>query len=550
MRTTMLTAAVLCVPALLTAQSHGGHDAAATARAAQIFAELGGQRRPIQTKVAAAQRYFDQGLNLAYGFNHDEAVRSFAEAARRDPACAICHWGVAYASGPHINNPSMDAARVKTAWDAVQKAKATAAKASPVERDLIEAMAARYSSDPAADRVPLEKAYADAMRAVWARHPKDSDVGTLFAEAAMDQHPWDLWNHDGTPQPWTAEIVSTLEAVLKLNPNHPGANHLYIHAVEASPAPERALAAADRLAAGLVPGAGHLVHMPGHVYQRVGRYWDAAEANRKAIVVDDTYVGKAPEQGFYLMYKAHNHQFLAYSAMSLGRSAEAQQAALAMVAQFGPEQVREMAAFMDGGLSLPEFALVRFGKWDEILKRPAPEAILPASTAAWHWARGFALAATEKLAEADAELAGIAKVQAGLTDQSAVGFNSARVFVGIASDMLAAELAQRRGHYAVAAHRLQAAVAGEDSLRYNEPSDWPIPVRQYLGAALLAAEKPSEAEAVYREDLRRNPENGWSLAGLEAALRKRGAAKEADEVAVRLRKAWARADVALTGSRF
>jgi tetratricopeptide (TPR) repeat protein len=550
MRTTLAAVAVSCLSAVAAAQGHGGHDADATARAAQIFAELGGQRRPIKTKVAAAQRYFDQGLNLSYAFNHDEAVRSFAEAARKDPSCAVCYWGVAYASGPHINNPTMDPARSKTAWEAVQKAKGLLAKASPVERDLIEAVAARYSSDPAADRVPLEKAYADAMRQVWARHPRDSDVGALFAEAAMDQHPWDLWNHDGTPQPWTEEIVATLETVLKLNPNHPGANHLYIHAVEASPKPERAIPAADRLAAGLVPGAGHLVHMPGHVYQRVGRYWDAAEANRKAIVVDDTYVAKSPDQGFYLMYKAHNHQFLAYSAMSLGRSAEAYQAAQAMVAQFSPEQVREMAAFMDGGLSLPEFALVRFGKWDEILKRPAPPAVLPASTAAWHWARGFALAATSRLGEADAELAAIAVIAAGLSDQSAVGFNSARVFVGIASDMLAGELAQRRGQHTVAVHRLQAAVAGEDSLRYNEPSDWPLPVRHYLGAALLQARKPDEAEAVYREDLRRNPENGWSLAGLEAALRQRGAVKDADDAAARSRKAWTRADVGLTGSRF
>jgi tetratricopeptide (TPR) repeat protein len=534
-------------PALSSAQDH---DMSSTAVLAQLFAELGGQHRTISSKVPLAQRYFDQGLNLAYAFNHDEAVRSFAEAARRDPSCAICYWGIAYASGPHINNPTMDAPHIKTAWDAVGKARGLAAKASPVERDLIEAQASRYSSDPKADRAPLEKAYADAMREAWKRHPGDSDVGMMFAEAAMDQHPWDLWTPDGKPQSWTDEIVSTLEAVLRLNPNHPGANHLYIHAVEASPQPERAVPSADRLAAGLVPGAGHLVHMPGHIYQRVGRYEDAAEANRKAIAVDDKYVGKVPQQGFYLMYKAHNHQFLAFSAMAEGHSEEAIRAAQGMVAQFPPEMVKEMAAFMDGGFSLPEFVLVRFGKWDEILKRPAPDPVLKASTGIWHWARGQALAATGKLALADAELAAVATSAASLEEQAPVGFNSAKTFLGIASDMLAAELAAKRGQAEVAIRRLEAAVAGEDSMRYNEPADWPLPIRHYLGTALLAAGRAQQAEAVYREDLRRSPENGWSLFGLAAALEQRGATAEAAAARVRFQKAWGRNDLVITASRF
>jgi tetratricopeptide (TPR) repeat protein len=538
---------VLGGPVLSSAQEH---DMSSTAVLAQLFAELGGQHRTISSKVPLAQRYFDQGLNLAYAFNHDEAVRSFAEAARKDPSCAVCYWGIAYASGPHINNPAMDAAAVKRAVDAVGKARALAAKASPVERDLIEAQARRYSSDPKADRAPLEKAYADAMREVWKRYPRDSDVGMMFAEAAMDQHPWDLWTPDGKPQPWTDEIVSTLEAVLKLNPNHPGANHLYIHAVEASPQPERAVPSADRLAAGLVPGAGHLVHMPGHIYQRVGRYEDAAEANRKAIGVDDKYVGKVPQQGFYLMYKAHNHQFLAFSAMSQGHSEEAVLAAHGMEAQFPPAMVKEMAAFMDGTLSLPEFVLVRFGKWDEVLKRPAPDPILKASTGLWHWARGEALAATGKLALADVELAAVAASAASLEEQAPVGFNSAKTLLGIASDMLAAELAGKRGQAEVAIRRLEAAVAGEDSMRYNEPADWPLPIRHYLGAALLAAGRAPQAEAVYREDLRRSPENGWALFGLAAALEQRGAVAEAAAVRARFQKAWGRNDLVLIASRF
>jgi tetratricopeptide (TPR) repeat protein len=525
-------------------------DVSPAAASAQIFSELGGEHRTISTKVRQTQQYFDQGLNLTFAFNHDEAIRSFAEAAKRDPACAICYWGIAYASGPHINNPTMDADHVKAALEAMAKATKLAPKASAVERDLIEALASRYASDAAADRAPLEKAYADAMRKVWARHPQDSDAGTLFAEAAMDQHPWDLWTPEGKPQPWTEEIVTTLEAVLKLSPNHPGANHLYIHAVEASPQPERAVVSADRLAAGLVPGAGHLVHMPGHIYQRVGRYEDAAEANRKAIAVDDKYVGKAGPQGFYTMYKAHNHQFLAFSAMAEGRSEEAVRGAQGMLSQYSPEMIKEMAMFMDGGLSLPEFVLVRFGRWSEILSRPAPDPVLKASTGLWHWARGFAFAAGGKLIEADAELAEIAKAAASLEEQAPVGFNSGKVVLGIASDMLAAELAQRRGQTEVAIRRLEAAVAGEDGMRYNEPADWPLPTRHYLGAALLAAGKAEQAEEVYREDLRRSPENGWALAGLAAALERRGARTEAVTVQARLQKAWSHADVKLAGSRF
>jgi tetratricopeptide (TPR) repeat protein len=526
------------------------HDMSPAQVSAQIFAELGGQHRAIGTKLKLAQRYFDQGLNLAYAFNHDEAVRSFAEAAKQDPACAICLWGVAYASGPHINNPGMDEDQVKRAWESIERARALSAHARPVERDLIAALAARYSADPKADRAALDKAYADAMRGVWKAYPKDADVGTLFAEAAMDQHPWDFWTAEGRAQPWTDEIVSTLEAVLALQPNHPGANHLYIHAVEASPKPERAVLSADRLAAGLVPGAGHLVHMPGHIYQRIGRYEDAAEVNRRAIRADDQYVRKVPEQRFYLMYKAHNHQFLAFSAMYEGRAEEAMRAGADMVAQFTPEQIEQMAAFMDGGISLPEHVLVRFGKWTEILERPAPNPALKASTGIWHWARGHAFAASGKLTEADAELAEVAKAAASLEEGAVVGFNSAKAFLGIASDMLAAELAGRRGQTAVAIHRLEAAVAGEDALRYNEPADWPLPVRHYLGAALLAAGEAEQAEAVYREDLRRSPENGWSLLGLAQALEKRGATSDAAEVRARFQAAWRHSDVTPTASRF
>jgi tetratricopeptide (TPR) repeat protein len=515
---------------------------------AQLFANLGGHHRTIATKSKAAQKYFDQGLNLLFGFNHDEAIRSFQAAARLDPSCPMAQWGIAYANGPHINNPGLDPDHAKAAYDAIQKALKLAPKGS-VERDLIEALVQRYASDPKAERAPLDQAYADAMREVWKRHPQDADVGHLFAEAAMDLHPWDLWTTSGEPRPWTSEIVATLEAVLKLSPNHPGANHLYIHSVEASPHPERALPSAGRLA-DLVPGAGHLVHMPGHIYQRVGRYEDAADANRKAIAVDDAYVAKSKQQAFYLMYKSHNHQFLAWSAMMEGRASEAIGAARNMTAQIPAAMITEMAGVMDGTWSLPLFALVRFGRWDEVLREPAPDSALRASNGLWHWARGEALCAKGKLEEAFRESVALADIAAGLDDKAVVGFNSARGILGIASDLLAGDLAVALRANDEAVRRFRSAVAAEDGITYNEPSDWPFPARHWLGAALVGAGKLAEAEAVYREDLRRNPENGWALRGLATCLRQRGADAEAAEVEARFEKAWLHADVKLTASRF
>jgi tetratricopeptide (TPR) repeat protein len=531
------------------AASHD-HGAQAGSGQAQLFGNLGGHHRAITTRVPEAQRYFDEALNLLYGFNHDEAIRSFTAAARLDPRCAMCFWGIALANGPHINNPSLDPDHARAAWDAIGKAQAAAQAggANPTERALIDALARRYAADPKAERPALDAAYAAAMRAVFKAHPDDSDAGALFAEAMMDLRPWDLYTHDGTPQPGTDELVAALETVLGHDATHPGANHFYIHALEASRHPERALAAADRLHAGLVPGAGHLVHMPAHIYIRVGRYEEAADANRRAIAADDAYVKRSPDQGFYLMYKAHNFQFLYAAAMMEGRSAEALQAARSMVAQIPPPMIEQMAEMMDGFFPAPLFVMVRFGRWDEVLAEPDYSEKLPISRALRHFCRGLALLRKGQLEEATKEQTTLADAAASTGERVMMMFDPARTVLGIARDQLAGEIAVKRGHLDVGIKLLEAAVRGEDSLHYNEPPTWSQPVRHTLGAVLLEAGRARAAEAVYRADLERNPNNGWALFGLLQALKARHGAEAAD-VEHRFKQAWEHADISLKSSR-
>jgi tetratricopeptide (TPR) repeat protein len=507
-----------------------------------LFGNLGRHYRFVSTKSVHAQRWFDQGLVLAFAFNHDEAIRSFRRCADLDPDCAMAWWGVALCNGPHINNPSMDPEHSAAAWQALQRARARAAGASPVERALIDALGKRYAEKPPEDRAPLDQAYAEAMRGVWKENQKDADVGALCAEALMDLHPWDLWNGDGTPKAHTPEIVELLEKVLSMAPMHPLANHLYIHAVESSPHPEKALASADRLQT-LVPGAGHLVHMPAHIYARCGRWTEAATANERAIEVDRAYRARSPRQGFYHVYMSHNHQFLAWGSMMEGRSATAIAEARKMVAEIPAEMAEPMAPFIDGLVALPYGALMRFGRWDEILSEPEPPAYLPVTRALRHFARGTALASTGKLDEAEAERKAIDGIAAGVKDGTTVGNSQAKDILSIASHTLAGEIAAQKNEYDAAVAELLQAVKIEDGNRYDEPPDWPQPVRHSLGAVLLRAGKPAEAERVYREDLVRWPENGWSLWGLAAALAKQGKTKDADAARARFEKAWARADV-------
>ena len=512
-----------------------------------LFTDLGTHHHPV-TCSAAAQQYFDQGLRLVYGFNHDEAVRAFKEAARLDPSCAMADWGVALALGPNINLP-LDSERAQAAHAAMQRALALAPQASPAERDYIAALAKRYSDDPNADRTRLDRDYADAMRQVAQQHPDDLDASTLFAESLMDLRPWDLWSADGEPRPETPEIVATLEGVLQKDPGHPGANHYYIHAIEASPHPEKGLPSAARLGA-LVPGAGHLVHMPSHIYIRTGRYAEAAEANRQAIAVDERYIAAVQPEGVYpMMYYPHNIHFLSAAASMEGRSAEAIRAAREVSAKAPPEMARQMP-MVEYFTPMAYFALARFGRWEEILAEPAPPDDLHYDAAMWHYARGLAFAATGRFADAEHERAALNSAAAAVPPDRIIGDNQpAGLLLRLASLSLAGETAARQGECETAIPKLEEAVSVQDGLPYMEPSPWYYPVRQSLGAVLLQCGRPETAEVVFREDLRRNPDNGWSLYGLAQALRaqKEPGAVDAD---ARFRTAWQNADVQLTSSRF
>jgi tetratricopeptide (TPR) repeat protein len=517
----------------------------------KLFDNLGSYHRPISSSSKKAQAYFDQGLRLLYAFNHEEAQASFQEAARLDPACAICLWGAALTLGPNINLPALPE-RAEAAWTLVQKARAVAAGAQPVERDLIAALARRYThpppTEPEAQRA-LDTAYANAMRDVVRRFPADPDVATLFAEAMMDLRPWELWTPGGEPEPGTKEILATLERVLRSHPNHPGANHYFIHAVEASPHPELALPSAARLP-GLVPGAGHLVHMPSHVYMRTGQYAAASEANRQAIAADATYAASHHDRPIYAMYVAHNFQFLWATTMMEGRSAECLQAARDMIARVPFEMFKEMPGF-EYLLAYPVVALARFGRWKDVLQEPMPAADFPTAQGLWHQARGLALVRTGDLITAAAgELSALEAIRQRTPATAKVSMNAAQEVLSIAAGVLGAELALARRDTETAVRQLEQAVQAEDALRYDEPPDWGYPVRHHLGVALLTAGRPVQAEAVYRADLKHHPNNGWALFGLAKSLTAQGKGAQAAEARAAFDVAWKRADVELTASTF
>lgn len=509
--------------------------------------DLGRHSRVVSTKSAAAQKAFDQGLVWSFAFNHDEAVRAFSEAARLDPGLAMAHWGIALVNGPHINNPYVDEAHAKAAWEALGEAKERLATASEVEKVLIEALGARYAWPQPEDRRPLDEAYAKAMTDVFRRFPNDADVAALTAEALMDVRPWDQWTRAGEPQPGTAEVLAALDKALALDPSHPGALHLLIHAVEASPRPERAREAADRLRS-LVPDASHLVHMPAHIDVRLGRWAEAAAANERAMEADRRYRLRAKEIGFYRIYMAHNAHFLAYTAMMEGRSAVALARTKEIVDDLAPEWVKENALFADAFLTVRLEAQKRFGAWEEILKTPAPADGLPVSTAYRHFARGVAFAALGKVEEAEKERELFAPALGKVPKEAFWGANAAVDVLAIAGPYLEGEIAFRKKDPARAAARLREAVRLEDALKYDEPPGWTVPTRHALGAVLLDAQRHAEAEAVYREDLKAYPENGWSLWGLSKALDAQGKALEARDAKARFEKAFARADVAIESS--
>ncbi|WP_349569304.1 tetratricopeptide repeat protein [Azotobacter salinestris] len=521
--------------------------AQAEGTAVPLYDNLGNHHYGITTGVPLAQRYFDQGLRLYYAFNHQEATRAFEQAARLDPQCAMCYWGIALAQGPNINAP-MDASAGADAHAAIQKA--LERKASPKEQALIRALATRYASPPPDERAALDEAYARAMREVVRQYPEDQEAATLFAESLMDLSPWQYWTQDGQPRPNTPELIAQLERVIAANPDHPGACHFFIHAVEAAQ-PERAVPCAERLA-GLMPGAGHLVHMPGHIYIRVGRYEDAIKANEHAVHADETYIrDQNPAFGIYVAgYYPHNYDFLAFAASMIGRSGQALGATQKMAELVPQPMLREPGmTFLQHHQTRQLQMLVRFGRWDEILQAEAPPQDLPHASALWHYARGRALAARGDVPGAEAELAQLrATAQDPRMDSLRLEFNTSGAILKIATEVLAGHIAARKADFPGAIDHLRAAVRLEDGLVYGEPPEWTVPVRQDLGSVLLAAGRNEEAEQAYREDLKRFPENGWSLHGLAQTLRTQNRSQEADAVMERFRKVWAGADMQLAAA--
>lgn len=507
-----------------------------------LFENLGDYEWTVSTDSPEAQQYFNQGMIFCWGFNHEEAIRSFAQAAVFDPGLAMAYWGIALASGPHINNPAMDEAASRMAWENLQVAVTLLGGANPLEQELIQALTARYADPPPEDRTPLDRAYADAMRAVWAAHPDNADVGALCAESVMDLRPWDLWSPEGQPRPETPEVMETLRAVLVLDPNHPGANHFNIHTLEASPEPARAAASADRLR-DLVPGVGHLTHMPSHIDIRLGKYREAILANQRAVAADSAYLAQGGSGAFFTLYSAHNYHFLAYAAMFAGRQQLAMESARQMVAMIPLDLVYALPDFMDGFLPIPYHVMIRFGLWDEMLAEPAPPADLPVTTAFWLYGRTVAFAALGRVEEAAVELARFEEAFEAVPESALIGNNSAIAVLEVARPFAAGELEYRLGNTEKAFALLGEAVALDDALLYDEPWGWMEPVRHALGALLLEQGRVEEAEAVYREDLRIHPGNGWALLGLEECLRRSGKVQAAAEVQKRLDIAWADADI-------
>jgi tetratricopeptide (TPR) repeat protein len=521
------------------------------AHGAQLFTGLGTFHRAITTRSPEAQRFFDQGMSFLWAFNHDEATRSFARAAELDPACAMCLWGVALTVGPNYNLPFLAQERAVLAYQTVAQATTLAAHdATPVEAALIKALNARYPRAQALDPAtagPVLKAYALAMHAVARSAPDDDDVQVLYAESLMNTNAWKLWTLDGQPAPGTPEIVAVLAAILARNPQHPGANHYYVHALEASPHPEQALAAAERLH-GMMPAAGHLEHMPAHILQRIGRYAGAADANRLGAAADRAYVARARPPDYYpLMYIAHNFQFLAFSTAMQGRRAETL-AAVAAARAVTPDNVLEAMPGADWYAAESYLARVRFGDWDALLAEPRPSPKLPSLTAGYLFATALALAERGRVPEAGLRLAELEQLRGALAPDTPAGLNNATDVIDVAILVAKARFVAARGDRAGAIARLTHAVELEDRLSYDEPADWFFPVRHLLGAALLEAGRAAEAEAVYRADLARNPGNGWALFGLAAALRAEHKEPEAKATEARFREAWKDADMNPTSS--
>jgi tetratricopeptide (TPR) repeat protein len=543
------TAFALCLgisAAFLRGQAPPEAAASATPKAAELFSGMGSHRHPIRTSSAETQKFFDQGVVLLYGFNHEEAFRSFERAAELDPKSPMPHWGMALALGANYNDPEPEADRLKKARAEVEKALALSPNAAENERAYVEALATRYVADPAAaDRAQLSRDYAAAMKSLSTRYPDDLDAATLYAESLMNLHPWKLWTPEGEPGEDTIEILNVLESVLKRDPMHPGANHYYIHSIEASPHPEKALASASRLET-LVPSAGHLVHMPAHIYMRTGDYVAAEKANAVAADVDRQYIRATGVQGMYpMMYYNHNVHFESAAAAMAGRHAAAKKAADVLFADVLPG-VPQMA-MLEGFLLQPTAVALRFHEWDEIAQMPDPGPKLPLLRTAWLYARAMAAAATGNVKKAEALRKSYAAARDALGSGVTVGpLNSASAYFAVATNVLDARIAQAKGDRKAAIASWTKAVVAEDTLNYDEPATWYYPVRESLGAALLADGQAAEAERIFREDLVRHPRSGRSLYGLVAALQAQQKTADAAWAEAQFETAWKDADTKLS----
>lgn len=521
----------------------------ATKPIAPVLSGLGDYHFKVTTNNEKSQYFFDQGYRLTTGFNHSEALRSFKEAIRLDPDNAMAYWGWALVLGPNLNLPMQESVVAQT-YNAIQMAVKLKDNVSPRERDYIDALATRYSNDIHADRAALDATYAAAMKALVDKYPDDVDAATLYAAAVMNTNPWDYWYRDGSPKPHTETVLATLQSVIDRNPRHAGAHHYLIHTVEAF-RPELGVKSADILAE-LMPGAGHLVHMPSHIYMRVGRYEDSFNTNVKAVAADDSYITQCRVQGMYpLTYYPHNLHFMVWAAMFQGRSEIALDVARQVAAKI-PVSAENTWALNETFRSQPMFAMVRYGRWTEMLNENKPDSATQFMRGIWHYGRALAYASDNKLAQASVELEHLKNIQkmAAKNQNYATGFASAGGLLAIAKEVAEGEITAKRGDYSEAISHLEKAVRLEDSLLYSEPPDWYFPVRHILGALLLEQGSPAEAEMVYWEDLRRNPENGYSLFGLEKSLRAQNKSTIAASVHERFKKAWRHADVTLKSSRY
>lgn len=516
---------------------------------APLLEGMGDHHFDVSLKDTLASKYFDQAIMLTYGFNHKEAERSFRQVAALEPKHPMAWWGVALVQGPNLNLVMLPDA-VPLAWEALQKAQQLKSNGTQREQDYIDALAKRYAENPPEDRTELDQAYADAMAELAAKYPDDLDAQVLYAEAMMDLHPWDFWTKAGEAQPWTPKILETLESVIERNPDHPMANHLYIHATEASQNPGKALPSAKRLAKA-VPGAGHLVHMPAHTYIRVGMYHEGSQANERAIESDNEYVAQCHQQGIYpLGYIPHNHHFLWATATLEGRKERSLEAAQSTYEHVDTLMMREPGmGLLQHYWTIPMYSNVRFGQWDDILDYPKPAEDLIYPKGIWHYSRGMAFVAKNQPDSAAAELKKLKTIAANESLKEVIIMNHAYDLIQIATRVLEGEIAASKKEYDQAIVLLQEASDYEDKLLYNEPPDWFFPVRHNLGAVLLDAGRSVEAEQVYRADLKEFPQNGWALFGLHQSLLAQGREDEAREVKTQFDEAWKYADIQLTSSR-